>query len=319
MSKISVIVPVYQVENVLDECIKTIVNQTFKDIEILLINDGSLDRSKQICEYWEKKDSRIRLYNKENGGLSDARNYGIEKSTSDFLFFLDSDDKIEKKCLEILYKSCSEYNCDISAIKITRNENKVLEEKKEKKDDFNFLSKDDSMNTILSDNEWGTSACGKLFKKELFKNISFPVGKLYEDLATVYLLYNEGLKFCFINRYGYYYRITFDSITTQSFNRKQLDLLYYSNEVENFVENNYSNEVLITARNRKIRCILKMINMMIGSKENINNNELNEYQEYIRKYLGFFLKSEYSLKHKIASILISFIPRTTIKVLIKNK
>ncbi len=126
MPKISIIVPVYNVENYLKKCLDSIVNQTFKDIEIILINDGSTDNSLNICKEYAKKDHRIRLINKPNGGLSSARNVGIDLSTGEYLGFVDSDDWIALNMYEKLYNLCKIFNADISQCKYIRNNEQKL-------------------------------------------------------------------------------------------------------------------------------------------------------------------------------------------------
>ncbi len=113
MEKVSIIVPVYNVENYVEKCICSIISQTYKNIEIIIINDGSTDNSKQICEKYASKDNRIKFFNKENEGLATTRNYGIEKASGEFILFVDSDDYIEKDAVEILLAKIKEKNLDV--------------------------------------------------------------------------------------------------------------------------------------------------------------------------------------------------------------
>ena len=112
--KISVIVPVYKVEKYLNKCVDSIVNQTFTDIEIILVDDGSPDNSGKMCDDWSQKDRRIRVIHKENGGLSDARNRGIQESSGEYIIFIDSDDFIEPKMLEVLYNLATDHDADVA-------------------------------------------------------------------------------------------------------------------------------------------------------------------------------------------------------------
>lgn len=115
MEKVSIIVPIYNVEKYIERCIKSLISQTYRDIEILLINDGSPDDSKTICERYEKIDKRIKLYNKENGGLSDTRNYGLKRAKGEYILFVDSDDYIESNTVEVLISEMKKDNLDIVA------------------------------------------------------------------------------------------------------------------------------------------------------------------------------------------------------------
>lgn len=115
MEKVSIIVPIHNVEKYIERCTKSLISQTYRDIEILLINDGSPDNSKTICERYEKIDKRIKLYNKENGGLSDARNYGLKRAKGEYILFVDSDDYIESNTVEVLISEMKKDNLDIVA------------------------------------------------------------------------------------------------------------------------------------------------------------------------------------------------------------
>lgn len=189
---ISVIIPVYKVEDYLDKCVESVVNQTYKNLEIILVDDGSPDACPEMCEEWAKKDSRIRVVHKENGGLSDARNAGLDIMTGDYVTFVDSDDYLELDACECLLNIMKEDNSDIGIGNITF----VYEDGKkftlkEKVDRFKlegeevfkeiFYSNAHKITTILYTTAW----C-KLYKASLFSDIRYPKGKLHEDEATTY-------------------------------------------------------------------------------------------------------------------------------------
>lgn len=184
MGKVSIIVPIYNVEKYIERCIKSLISQTYGDIDILLINDGSTDCSKTICEKYEKADKRIKLYNKENGGLSDARNYGLKRATGEYILFVDSDDFIESNAVEVLIAEMKKENLDIVA------GNAVLEADGE---DKKYLDITKHNNKVTNGLEYYVSSieadffqaspCVYMYKRELIlkNNIFFEKGILHED------------------------------------------------------------------------------------------------------------------------------------------
>ena len=181
MHKISVIVPAYNVEDYLENCLESISNQTHSNIEIIVVDDGSPDRSGEIAEEYKKKDTRLKVIHQMNGGLSAARNTGLESATGDFVCFIDSDDWIEPDYLELLYVGTQTYEADISVLKIKKitnldqlKEHTIVERK------WEILDREQAMKNLFINNKIGYSANNKLFNKNLFDNLRFPVGKLME-------------------------------------------------------------------------------------------------------------------------------------------
>jgi len=176
MPKISVIVPVYNIENYIEECIKSILNQTLRDFELLLVDDGSTDNSLNICREYEKKDNRIKVIHKKNG-LSDARNAGIEKACGKYFCFIDGDDFIANDTLENMYNLILKNNSQIAVCNMVRyygnEDTDVFYKPSEKKI---VLEGEDRFKTLEQ-----PSVCNKMFKAELFNGIRFPYGKYYED------------------------------------------------------------------------------------------------------------------------------------------
>lgn len=314
MLKVSIVIPVYQVEKFIAECIQSCINQTYANIEIILVNDGTRDSSFDICQKFADKDMRIKLFSKENGGLSDARNFGILKCTGDFIYFLDSDDWIHPECIKTLLDVQKETEAEIISLKITSKLDDIPKNKNINKE-FLICDRKEALKIILSDNQWSTSACSKLFKTTLFSKIEFPKGRLYEDLGTIHKVFNDqkGM-YVFIDGYGYYYRESENSITRSSFNSQQFDLLYYSDVVEKFIENN-SKEILNIAKARKIRCILKIMTKLDVSEYEQHESYLEKYIRYLNKNIFIFLKSEYSIRHKIFAVFCWLSPKNSIKLL----
>lgn len=207
---ISIIVPVYNVEKYLEKCILSILEQNFQDFELLLIIDGSKDRSDKICYKYAKLDKRISVFEKENGGLSDARNYGINKAKGEYLTFIDSDDWISNNFLENLYNAIKKTNKDISLCPfvsvyedgkiICGNKNHFCEFTKIELLENLFFTKEKLIDAKINVMTWG-----KLYKRELFKDVEFPKGRLHEDVATTYLIFDKSNGAVYTNECKYFY------------------------------------------------------------------------------------------------------------------
>lgn len=242
--KISIIVPVYNVEKYLAECIESIINQTYKNIEILLIDDGSNDESLKICNYYSEKDSRIIVIHKENEGLSATRNLGVEKAIGEYITFIDSDDMISLDYIETLYNSIKLHNSDIAVARFCRFKNKedILKNKNLNNIDNICVNTIQYIKKTLYQCDqtlYSVTACGKLYKITVFKNIKFPVGKLNEDLAIILELEKYSKSIICIDNIKYYYRISNNSITTQKFNEKKLDIVEILYNIKNEIMHDY--------------------------------------------------------------------------------
>lgn len=216
MIKVSVIVPVYNVENYLKQCLESIVQQTLKDIEIIVVNDGSTDNSLDIINEFAGIHSNIKVLNKENGGLSSARNYGMGRANGEFISFIDSDDFIDNNMLEDLYLLVKENSADMAITKIKLYENSTVTKVIPKgiyKDNYK-LTGEEALGEFLRNNITG-HAWNKIYKRELFteNNISYPEGLLYEDIPTTVQLLAKSNKVVFTNNAYYYYRQREGAIT----------------------------------------------------------------------------------------------------------
>ncbi len=203
---VSIIIPVYNVKPFLDTCIKSAINQTYKNIEIIIVDDGSTDGSDEICDLYATQDKRIQVVHQKNGGLSVARNTGIEKITGEYIFFLDSDDYIADNTIEIMMNSIIVEKLDIvccNRVLFWDNGRKKIQFKQNNGDMF-FNSKE----AIIEMNKYhyiDMSAHSKIFKKELFEKIRFPEGKLSEDMFVMYKLFDRANKIGYISMPLLYY------------------------------------------------------------------------------------------------------------------
>lgn len=218
---ISVIIPIYKVELYLDECIQSIVNQTYTNLEIILVDDGSPDKCPQMCDEWAKKDSRIKVIHKQNGGLSDARNAGLDIAKGDFIAFVDSDDWILPAMYERMLSVISKEKADICACNIRscfsdREIEWGCSEQVVGNSELIFKM-------LYDDTKYPVSAWNKLYTKECWNELRFPVGKICEDAFTTYQLIHYANKIVQIPEAYYCYRIRSESIMTSSFSKKRMD------------------------------------------------------------------------------------------------
>ena len=208
---ISVIVPIYKVEKYLPKCIDSIINQTYKDLEIVLVDDGSPDGCPQICDEYAKIDNRIVVIHKENGGLSDARNAGLDIATGDYISFIDSDDYIEPTMYEKLLDSLIESNADMSICGFDR-----VNDDGKKISSIGFkdyvLSRNDAYEMLVQGNVYFIISCNKLFKREIFDDLRFKLGKTHEDEFIIHHIYGKCKKISTINESLYHYLIRESSI-----------------------------------------------------------------------------------------------------------
>lgn len=221
-NKISIIVPVYNVEKYLEKCVDSIINQTHLNIEIILINDGSIDSCGKLCDNYKRQDNRIIVIHQNNQGLSEARNKGIEMSTGDYLGFVDSDDWIEKDMFELLYTNLIQFDADISMCGYSRmNEDNSIISKYLYDDNkrIEILSGKNIMKHYLFDYTQKDKICNvvwnKLYKRHIFKDIRFPENKIYEDVFTTYLLLDKAKKMVISPELKYNYLIRNNSIMNQ--------------------------------------------------------------------------------------------------------
>ena len=182
---ISVIVPVYNVEDYLSKCVASILAQSYKNLQVILVDDGSTDRCPEICDDIAKRESRVQTIHKKNGGLSSARNAGIDAANGDFLAFVDSDDYIAPDMYEYLYRNMAETESDISICgKYVVYENGRLILKQDQSILCLVMDSEEAIRRMCSFRDYDTSSCDKLYKRELFSSIRFPLGKLCEDWYT---------------------------------------------------------------------------------------------------------------------------------------
>lgn len=208
---ISVIVPVYNVEKYLEKCVNSIIKQSYKNLEIILVDDGSTDNSGKICDEFALKDNRIKVIHKENGGLSSARNKALEIAKGEYIGFVDSDDYISEDMYETLYKVIKGNEADISIVSFYEEYNGKIIGVRDT-GNLEVLTKLEAINELLIDTKIQSYAWNKLFKRELFSELEFPTGKNFEDIATTLLLFEKASKVVLLETPKYHYLRRDDSI-----------------------------------------------------------------------------------------------------------
>lgn len=237
---ISVIIPIYNVEKYLRTCLNSIINQTFRDLEIILVDDGSSDSSYDICEEYKKSDSRIVVLHKSNLGLSEARNKGIDLAKGDWIYFLDSDDWIEIDAIDKLYKFAQLNNCDIvQGNHFYAYEEYLLYRKPSRKEKKNhILSREETMKCLIINDRIKNFAWGKLYKTNLIRDLKFPVGKYFEDSFWQHNVIDRVNRYGIIDKPLYYYRQRTDSISGQ-LSSIRINLLEGNHQRLEFIKQKY--------------------------------------------------------------------------------
>lgn len=233
---ISIIVPVYKVEAYLRECIDSIIGQTYKNWELFLVDDGSPDSCGDICDSYAEADKRISVIHKENGGLSDARNCALEKVSGDYITFIDSDDYISENYLQCMLSYANCYDADIVQCDYSRDKNLLNEQKDKKEKEITIIEGEEILRDYLRFKKPEVLACAKLYRKELFTSLRFPVGYIDEDNYTTYITCYYAKIFVNINRVLYYYRINQESISNRPFTEKKFGILQSTDAIRSFLD-----------------------------------------------------------------------------------
>lgn len=301
---ISVVIPIYNMKNYVEKCVESVCRQTYANLQIILVDDGSTDGSGEICDALSEKDPRIYVIHKQNGGLSDARNAGIDVSNGGFLTFVDSDDWLELDMLEILYELCVDYNADISEcqyreiysptkIKMQKNTERIV-----------IMNSIEALESMLDWNCFKPVAWGKLYKREIVGEVRFPVNKLHEDEFTTYKYIYNAKKLVHIDSVKYNYnRMRHDSITS-SFKIDNLDACeaflerrrFFEDHKINQLEEKMNNAYCITVLNSLYNCFQHNI---VGAKlDNLLAQAKKDIQELKSKKIDIYFINELKIASK---------------------
>ncbi len=252
--RISVIVPVYNVEKYLPTCVDSLVKQTYQNLEIILVDDGSPDRSGKICDEYAKKDSRIQVIHKANAGVAMARNSGIDRATGVYISFVDSDDWLERNTFQVLYQGLKQYQaqCSVGRCVHVVDNGKTLTYGKRKACSVWCCDSREAMKHVL---KGGSAIWNRLFKREIFNTVRFRKDRVNDDEAAALYAYGQCSRVVFLDQYTYYYRLRKNSITTSSFSLRHLDFYYNTKENLAFIEKT-APELTPYAQRRLINALL---------------------------------------------------------------
>lgn len=311
MCKLSIIVPIYNVEKYLERCLNSILTQTFKDFELILVDDGSPDNCGKICDYYLHLDSRIKVIHKKNGGLSSARNAGLEIAKGEYIGFVDSDDWIDETMYDTLYNIAKENYADIVQCKF-RKIYENIHENGVKSNKITIVNKFEALNDLIKYGEMHVQSVvtwNKIYRRTLFNDIRFPNGKTHEDEFTTYKLFYKSNKIVLTDNELYYYRQVPNSIMNTKFNKKRLDYLDALEEMLNFFKENDNKElynlVIIRYIDTYRTYYFKCKNLLDGNKDILRIIK-NNYNRTFREYIFNF---KISLKDKITNLIFFINPQ----------
>lgn len=265
---VSMVVPVYNVEEYLEECFDSIITQTYKNIEIFLINDGSTDNSGKIASKLAQNDSRVTVIHKENGGLSDARNAGMKIARGEYITFIDSDDYVDKNFVKNLVRLAEETDADIVQCNNSRRSDQLGDGSAK----YVSMSGKDAFIELMKFKTVSPTAWGKLYRMVLFSNndLVFPVGRLHEDTAVLYKLVYLANRVVCSDLVLYYYRMNSVSIMTASYTKKHYEsVAKYHEELDGFIIKNEINiDKKVIYKHKALRLLSVLNKLALYGKEN---------------------------------------------------
>ena len=301
---VSVIVPCYNIENYVKRCIESLINQkTQFSYEIILIDDGSTDNTGGICDSFFAL-SNIHIIHQVNGGLSNARNKGVFISKGEYITFVDGDDFVSENYIEDLLGSIKTFSSDVSIVNFYSFNEKTAKCKMFSKSKNKCYSSEDALKTMLYQKRFDVSAWGKMYKRELFADISFPDGMLYEDNGTTYKLIAKANKVSFCSSPDYYYCTRPNSIMTSKFSAKKMDGFYLCNGMVKFFSDNGSS-VVHAAKSKFISVCFDLI-LQIDNKRKFEAEYKLLFLSIKKNRLGVIFNLRTRLKNKIACFLSLF-------------
>ena len=265
---ISVIVPIYNVEKYLDRCVESIINQTYKNLEIILVNDGSPDNCPKMCDDYAEKDSRIKVVHKENGGLSDARNVGMEVATGEYVSFIDSDDWIDLETFSLSMAKIKECNAQIVAFNIINvSDNPFVPNLSDK---YEIVNSQKAIENTIDDINIKTVVWNKIYKRSTLQGLKFKKDKINEDEFFTFYALSNAQKIVYLYRQCYYYYQRSNSIMG-TYSLKRLDMLDGVKERMEFVEKKYP-EIYTKAKLSFCQCCIYQYQMLLKNKSVDKNN-----------------------------------------------
>lgn len=308
---ISLIIPVYNVEKYFPKCMESVFAQTYSNFEIILVDDGSTDNSGKMCDTYAEQDVRVKVFHKTNGGLSDARNFGVARCSGDLVAFIDSDDFVTNDYLSYLYELMAKYNADVSVARKILVSDGIEARECLSKVSANYVEKCLSAEEALQVTCERVSAYHRLYKKHLVQKHPYPVGKIYEDLATTYKIIADCDSVAISTKTIYFYVQRAGSICYSQFSDKHLQGLDAAAAQLAFMRENFPTAV--PAAERKCASLaveLLSTTSLLSDKKNAKNNfrKLRDYLKPHIKYVLFDKTVSVSLKMSALIILMGYYP-----------
>ncbi|WP_056469419.1 glycosyltransferase family 2 protein [Bacillus sp. FJAT-25509] len=290
--KISIIVAAYNVEHYIEKCLKSIIEQTYKHLEIIVVNDGSTDRTLEVIQRISETDKRIVIVNKSNGGLSSARNAGLDLVTGNYVGFVDGDDYVATDMYEGLLEEMNKHECEIAMCAVLKVYNDFTEQDS-LMDHLVVLKTAEALSALIEEKYIKHYAVNKLYKATLFHDIRYPEGKLYEDIFTTYKLIACANQVVYSNKIGYYYIQREGSILRSKYNVRKLDCIEAFSEFKDYVDLDFpelSRKLLWRLNLSKMNSLMDMLK----SESLYGNCEFNEIgsrlTKEVRKNSLFFIR-----------------------------
>ena len=287
---ISIIIPVYNVEKYLSKCVESVLKQTYRNLEIILVDDGSPDKCGEICDLYAKKDQRVKVIHKKNGGISDARNYGMKIATGDYLSFIDSDDWVDEHYIEELYHLLLDEDADLSAMSLCNVNEEDIEIGRAHTGEKKIFDDCGAIESMFYQNGLPWSGAVKLYKRSLFHGIEFPVGVVMEDKATIYKVFAKCKKIVFIDLPYYKYLIRQGSTMRSNFSEKRLRSFDIQEELNLFIEKNYP-QFSYLAHAYTIKVAISMLCMMSAAKY-VDRKMSEKFFDYLFMYKKEFFSAK---------------------------
>ena len=314
---ISVIVPVYNIEKYVGKAIETIIGQTYGDLEIILVDDGSTDKSGEICEHYAGKDDRIVVVHQENGGLSKARNTGTRIAKGDAIAYIDGDDYIHPCYFEILAKNLTEHNADISVCGmqvVSENEYEELTHSKDVENAAVEISAEEALEGMLSQKRFSLSSCAKLYKRKIAQSHYFPEQELFEDYYTVYRFFTEADAVTYTDAGLYYYLKRAGSITKKKYSHQMMDYIKHGEQVIDHVKQS-GQQLMDAAISRLVWACFYIVTHIDDSSK---YREDEEYcWNYIKKYRTKVIRDNSAVKKEKMLCALSMFGKKPLKLVYK--
>jgi len=300
--KVSIIVPVYNAEKFLDRCLESIALQTYAHLEIILVNDGSTDQSGEICDEFARQDNRVKVIHKKNGGLSSARNAGLDIASGDYVFYLDSDDYLAKDCIERAVEISLNHLADIVILRMKYIPEDVNDEIAEEEEIREIVMlPEQAIEASLYQEKFSCCAPSKLYSVKIAKEVRFPIGKLSEDLATCHIFLSKAAKIVYSSQIGYYYRQQKSSIM-HTFNPRRMDAMVWADQIETFCREKYP-AILSAAKCRAFNVAIHLLLDLPNDREVHHKYYPMLWKAIRRTRISVLLNPKARFREKCAAVL----------------